>query len=98
MQEFLFWFSDSGFVVISVNIAVAYKNDEYSDYNGKITENNVAVRFTNEDGNYTEYEWLVTLDNDIHLLTITQSGGGTPRFNNLMLVNFDINSKNMKGI
>ena len=85
-------------MVSSYNIAVAHGTDEYSDRNGKITENNGAVRFTYEDGNYTEYEWLGTLDNEIHLLKITQGGGGTGRFNNLMLVNFDVNSKNKRGI
>lgn len=93
LQEFLPWLSDGGSIVTSVNIAVAYGTDEYSDYNGKITENNGAVRFTYDSGNYTEYVWLGTLDNDIHLLTITQGGGGTGRFNDLMLVNFDINPK-----
>ena len=91
LQEFLPWLSDGGSIVTSVNIAEAYGTDEYSYYNAKITENNGAVRFTYNDGNYTEYEWLGTLD--IHLLTITQGGGGTGRFNDLMLVNFDINPK-----
>lgn len=50
----------SGFVVKSVNISVAHGTDEYSDYNGKITENNWALRFTYGDWNYTEYEWLGT--------------------------------------
>ena len=59
----------------------------------KITENNWAVRFTYDNWNYKEYEWLETLDNEIHLLTITQGGGRTGRFNDLMLVNFDTNSK-----
>ena len=72
---------------------MACGTDEYSDCNGKITENNVAVRFTYEDENYTEYERLGTLDNEIHLFKITQGGGGTGRFNNLMVVNFDVNSK-----
>ena len=93
MQEFLPWLSDVLSIVRWVNIAVAYGTDEHSDYNGKITENNGAVRFTYNDGNYAEYDWLGTLDNDIRLLTITQRGGGTGRFNDLMLVNFDINPK-----
>ena len=94
LHKFLPWLSDRYPIVTTVNIAAAYRTNEYSEYTGITTEENGYVKVTFEDGNYTRYKWFGKLDNDIHLVEVDEgSRRGTGVFSSLLLLNFDVNKK-----
>jgi hypothetical protein len=94
LHKFLPWLSDRYPIVTTLNIAAAYRTNEYSEYTGITTEDNGYVKVTFEDGNYTRYKWFGKLDNDIHLVVVDEgSRRGTGVFSSLLLLNFDVNPK-----
>ena len=87
LHKFLPWLSDRYPIVTTLNIAAAYRTNEYSEYTGITSEDNGYVKVTFEDGNYTRYKWFGKLDNDIHLVVVDEgSRRGTGVFSSLLLL------------
>jgi len=74
VKEFNSWISDPGLpTTISVDIAAPHRNEYFDDY-ASVNEYG-AVTFRNEERGYFCYRWLGKLDNGIHVLNTSDSGG-----------------------
>ncbi len=93
VQKFSSWESDKSMPkVISVDVAAAFGTNEYSDRSRRKGAN---VCFDTKDSNGMEdggffcYEWLGRLKNGLHVLKISDNGGGSGIFQELFFVKFD---------
>jgi len=88
VQEFSSWISDPGVpTTISVDIAAPHRN-EYNEDEVEMKDNGWVCR-SEEDGSSFCYKWLGKLKNDLHVLQVADSGGGSGVFYDLFFVKFD---------
>jgi len=92
VQKFSSWESDSPKPkVITVDVAAAFDTNEYS---GEVRLQGASVCFDTEDGNQQKdggffcYEHLGKLKNELHVLKISDNGGGSGVFQELFFVKF----------
>lgn len=94
VQEFSSWISDSGFpTTISVDIAAPHGNEYFEDdvtvREGKYVCADTKGEDHEKDGGLFCYEWLGRLDNGLHVLSVSEAGGGSGVFEDLFFVRFD---------
>ena len=90
VQEFSNWISDNrNPITISVDISAGSDTNEYSD--SRVTANEEgAVCRQGQDGESFCYHWLGRLINGVHVLRVTDSGGGSGIFGDLFFVKFEV--------
>jgi hypothetical protein len=91
IEEFNPSLADSGKPIkISVDVLAAYNSNEYPYDEISIRKGN-WIRLDNKEPNdntYFAYKWLGKTNNDIHVLHIAESGGGSGVFISLFFVKF----------
>ena len=94
VMEFIPWVSDEKPVTISVDIAAAFKTNEYY---GEVSEESDGIGFANEEEVFY-YNWLGELDNGIHVVeTINVMVGGSGRFQDLLFFKFHTQEFDLNG-
>lgn len=90
VQEFECWFSDPGMpTTISVDVAARHGNEYFEDDVKVQKDGSVLLKKEESEGPYFFYKWLGKLTNDIHVLEVGESGGGSGVFGDLFFVRFD---------
>ena len=94
VMEFIPWVSDEKPITISVDIAAAFKTNEYY---AEVSEESDLVGFANEEEVFY-YNWLGELDNGIHVVkTINVMVGGSGRFQDLLFIKFHTQDFDLNG-
>ena len=95
LEEFESSIADSGEpTTISVDIAAKHGNEYFDD---DVSVKDGVVFLKKADGSYFCYKWLGKLNNDLHVLDVGDSGGGSGVFGNLLFVRFSISEGYYKG-
>lgn len=95
VKEFTPWVSDEKPITTSVDIAAAFKSNEY--YASVISDKSGHVSFEDEDDSFS-YIWLGKLDNEVHVVrTFDKMIGGSGIFQDLLFIKFNTQEFDLNG-